>query len=208
MLLALLFGKLHVVVEIVHADEFGKSLFAPDQQRNVVLYRGADRKGHNAGVIVPGDVADLLQHIFGEPQGGSGRRREPHQVAVELLDEIGQIANPERRIERVIVTDEKRIETEFLLDHPSLIGAVLAAGDGDDAIKRIILGALAGLIFLEQFLERLAPCRPVDLVHEDRPRLERTAAGTHAFFVEHDSRLRIGGVAAALTVVQGVSSVC
>jgi hypothetical protein len=64
MFLPLLLGEFDEIVLVVHADEFAEPLLAPDHQRHVVLHGGADRKGHDPGVVMPGDVADLLEHVF------------------------------------------------------------------------------------------------------------------------------------------------
>src|SRR5579864_3010626 len=97
-------------------------------------------------------------------------------VAIQLFDQVGEVACAERGVERVIVGDKQGVEPELLANEPGLKVAILSTRNWNDAIIGIVLGALPGGVFRQQLLQLPISARPIDLVLKNRLVFERPAS--------------------------------
>ena len=84
--LPLLLCKLDEIVLVVHANELAESFLAPDDEWNVVMDGRLNREGHDTGVGVPGQIANLLKHVPGNTFSRARRCSIANEVAIEFLN--------------------------------------------------------------------------------------------------------------------------
>src|SRR5688572_3512151 len=103
-------------------------------------------------------------------------RREIDHVNAKLLECPGVVFCNQRPVKPMVEPNQQRFEAELLDYIPRLERAVLAAGEGNDAV----IESLAAVL-IEEPLKILAPYGPVDLVV---PVLNLAAHAAHALLVE------------------------
>src|SRR3989344_4889785 len=174
-------------------------MLAPQNERDLVHHRGFDRKRHDSRVVVPGHVADFLQHEARDAFRCFGTRRKANQIAPELRDEIREVPDAALRIERMVVGDEERAEPENLREVIHLEQAVLAAAHGDDAVIGASVFVRLLAVLDENFFEFLLLLLPIDLV----PAFRYPAAATHSLLIKDDRGAGIGRIATSFAVFHG-----
>src|SRR2546421_334599 len=114
MVLAIATGHLDLMLVAEHANLLEPLVRAPDNQRHLEPHRGLYREDALPGEDRPINAAGTAQAGPRDPLYRLGVHVLHENVAIEADAEVREIANAERRVEILIVSDEQRVEPEAL----------------------------------------------------------------------------------------------
>ena len=143
--LAVATGHFHFVLVREHPDLFQPLVSTPNNQRNPVAHGGLDREYGLTGEARPVHAPELTQ---GSARDLLDRHRVDvldQDVAIESDSKIGQVLNPQRRVEVLVVCDQERVQSQALLDDVNDEVGVMRPSDRNDAVVRLARPAAIGL---------------------------------------------------------------
>jgi hypothetical protein len=159
-----------------HANLVQTLVMAPDDERDFHFHRDLDGKNRLTRETVPVNAAPTPESRTGDPLDAVWIDHLRHDIAVHNRAESGKIPHTHRSIIVLVVSDEKRVETETLLYRMDYEKAVPRTGDRHHAVVVLTASAAVALDELLEFFPTRFPIEPVFL-------LVHSASTANPFFV-------------------------